>query len=72
MPCHSRVFESRPMAFLDERVAMTDPAGLDLDTHLIRGRLGYGSLHNLEWCPGASHMDSGHLWHIDPLSNNNG
>ena len=51
---------------------MTDPADLDLDAHLIKARFWYGSLHALEGCSGASHMDSGHLWHADLLSNNNG
>src|SRR5262252_3199266 len=63
VPRDARVREPGPEPILDEHVAVTDAAGLDLDAHLMTLRVGNRTLHELEVTARLGHLDRLHGWH---------
>jgi hypothetical protein len=51
------------MALLNERIAVANATGLDLDSYLSCGRLGYLTFNEFEWPAWAGDLDCAHLWH---------
>src|SRR5215467_12268168 len=56
VPWDARVREPGPEPVLDEHVAVTDAAGLDLDAHMMTLRVGNRTLHELEVTARLSHL----------------
>ena len=54
---------SRPVAFLYERIAVTDATSLDFDSDPTGKRLGDLTFNQLERPAGAGNLGSAHSWH---------
>jgi len=63
------ILEAGPMAFLYERVAVTDTAGLDFDPDLLAGGFGNVSFDEFEITAGLADLDSFHFRHSVFLTN---
>src|SRR5258708_37800557 len=48
VPRNARVLDAGPITFLDQRIAVADAAGFDLNTDLVARRLGNISFDNFE------------------------
>jgi len=48
MAGHTRISQARPVAFLDQRIAVADAAGLDFDPHPVGARLGNFTFNDFE------------------------
>jgi hypothetical protein len=55
------ILEAGPMAFLYERIAVTDTAGFDFDPHLIAGGFGNVSFDELKITTGLADLDGFHF-----------
>jgi hypothetical protein len=55
------ILEAGPMAFLYERIAVTDTAGFDFDPHLIAGGFGNVSFDEFKITTGLADLDGFHF-----------
>src|SRR5882762_5565492 len=60
---NARILDAGPIAFLYERVAVADAAGLDFDPDLVAGGIGNVSLDEFEITAGLADLDSFHFRH---------
>jgi hypothetical protein len=58
---NARILDARPVAFLDECVAVANAAGFDFDPDLAASGLGNASLDEFEITAGLADLDSFHL-----------
>jgi hypothetical protein len=63
MAGHARILESRPVTFLDERVAVTDATGLDFYSDLAGTGLGNFAFNDFKRPAGAGDLGSAHFRH---------
>ena len=61
MSRYTRVLNSRKRSFPDQRVAVADPAGLDLDSHRSIGWLWNLALDDFKGCIRAWNLHDAHL-----------
>jgi hypothetical protein len=63
VPRDAWIFNSRPMPFFYQYIAVADAAGLDLNTHLPTARLRDRTLNHLKISSRAAYLDSFHFVH---------
>jgi hypothetical protein len=63
MAGYARILQARPVAFLHQRIAVADAAGLDFNPHPPGGGLGNFAFNNLKRAVGPDDLRSTHLWH---------
>ena len=63
MAGHTRILDARPVAFLHQRIAVADAAGLDFDPHLAGGGLWNFTFNDFKRSAGAGDLGSAHFWH---------
>lgn len=57
-----RIFQAGPVAFLDERIAVTDSASMDFDADISRTGLGDITFYKFKWASGPGNLDCAHLF----------
>jgi hypothetical protein len=60
---HARILQTRPMTFLDERIAMADAACLNFDSDLSRTGLGNFTFNQFKRSAGTRDLNSAHFCH---------
>jgi hypothetical protein len=68
MAGHTWISQAGRVAFLHNRIAVTDAAGLNFDPHPAGIRQGDFAFNNLKRPAGAGDLCNTHLWHKSPLS----
>ena len=68
MAGHARVLQARPMAFLDQRITVTDATGLDFDPHQAGIRPGNFSFNDFKRSLREGDLRGTHLWHKGTLT----
>jgi hypothetical protein len=63
MAGNARILNTRPMAFLDQRVTMANATGLDLDPHLAGAGLRNFTFNQFKRPAGPGDLGSTHFWH---------
>jgi hypothetical protein len=61
--------DAGPLAFLDERIAMADAAGLHFEAHLAGARLGNITFNQFKRFSRTANLGSTHFWHKKLLFN---
>jgi hypothetical protein len=57
------VLQSRPVAFLYQRIAVANAAGLNFDSHLAGSWLGNFTFYNFKRSTGPDNLGNTHFWH---------
>src|SRR6266567_592385 len=67
MAGHARILQARPVAFLDQRVAVADATSLDFDSHPAGARLGDFTFNDFKRPVWSGDLRGTHLYHIQVL-----
>src|SRR6266446_6595989 len=67
MAGHARILQARPVAFLDQRVAVADATSLDFDSHPAGSGLGNFTFNDFKSPAGTADLSGTHLLHNQVL-----
>ena len=63
MAGHARILQAGPVTILDQRIAVADAAGLDLDSHPPRAGRGDFTFNHFQRPVRARNLYGTHFWH---------